>query len=78
MGISIRNILDKHARIIDSLLGRLGNQFTDVKMQVPDALTMAVKTFLDENDTYKLSKEASNIKITVSKLKMKTIVAVLS
>ena len=74
----LKSISPIHTRIIDSLLGRLGNQFTDLKMQVPDALAVAVKAFLEENDTYKLSKEASNLKITVSKLKMKTIVAVLS
>ena len=74
----LKSISPIHTRIIDSLLGRLGNQFTDLKMQVPDALAVAVKAFLEENDTYKLSKEASNLKITVSKLKMKTIVSVLS
>jgi hypothetical protein len=74
----LKSISPIHARIIDSLLGRLGNQFTDVKMQTPEALKTAIRTFLEEEDIYKLSKEAFSIKTTLNKLKMKSIAAVLS
>jgi hypothetical protein len=67
-----------HAKIIDSLLGRLGNEFADVNMQAPEALAIAIQTFLDKIETYKLSKEALSIKATLNTLKMKNIAAVLS